>query len=414
MAMTINARRVGFSLRPDQILATADLCTKCGICQAHCPVVAVTDKFPGPKYAGPQAQRFRDSGAELDHSFDLCTGCGICASVCPNDVEIVDIINIARSRRAGSAGAIGLGRMIVSRPEMLGRLLGRAPALANAILRNRSLRKAAEFLLGISAKAPLPEIHGREFHSVLRSSLPADESTTAELVDFPGCSVEHFDPETGIAVMRLLRVLGFSPLALEGCCSLPMLSSGEWSKARSNALKLVSRIADSTSNTGMILTSSTSCGLALKSKYGTYLSLSDERSKKVASAVRDVCEFIRDTAMDRLRAELRPYRKRVLYHAPCQLLGHGIGLPALELLRSVPELEIVVSESSCCGIGGTYGYAADRHEISAAIARPLHDQIIEASPDWIVCDSETCRWHLEALTKRPAVHPAQILLDALS
>ena len=37
-----------------------DECIKCNICTSYCPVSAVTDLFPGPKYVGPQAQRFRE------------------------------------------------------------------------------------------------------------------------------------------------------------------------------------------------------------------------------------------------------------------------------------------------------------------------------------------------------------------
>ena len=38
---------------------TLDGCIKCNICASYCPPAQVTDLFPGPKYAGPQAQRFR-------------------------------------------------------------------------------------------------------------------------------------------------------------------------------------------------------------------------------------------------------------------------------------------------------------------------------------------------------------------
>ncbi|HEV2920504.1 MAG TPA: 4Fe-4S dicluster domain-containing protein, partial [Actinomycetota bacterium] len=38
---------------------TADHCIKCNVCNTVCPVSAVTDLFPGPKYEGPQGQRFR-------------------------------------------------------------------------------------------------------------------------------------------------------------------------------------------------------------------------------------------------------------------------------------------------------------------------------------------------------------------
>ena len=58
---------------------TADDCIKCNICTSNCPVAAVTDKFPGPKVVGPQAQRFREPGERsVDRSVDYCSGCGTC------------------------------------------------------------------------------------------------------------------------------------------------------------------------------------------------------------------------------------------------------------------------------------------------------------------------------------------------
>ena len=39
--------------------ASLDHCVKCTICETHCPVSAVTPKFTGPKFVGPQAERFR-------------------------------------------------------------------------------------------------------------------------------------------------------------------------------------------------------------------------------------------------------------------------------------------------------------------------------------------------------------------
>src|SRR5512141_2665006 len=44
----------------NQVQYSADLCIKCNICTSHCPVTNVTDLFPGPKFVGPQAQRFRN------------------------------------------------------------------------------------------------------------------------------------------------------------------------------------------------------------------------------------------------------------------------------------------------------------------------------------------------------------------
>ena len=41
------------------VSSSADECLKCNVCNTVCPVLRVTDLFAGPKYEGPQAQRFR-------------------------------------------------------------------------------------------------------------------------------------------------------------------------------------------------------------------------------------------------------------------------------------------------------------------------------------------------------------------
>jgi glycerol-3-phosphate dehydrogenase subunit C len=159
--------------------------------------------------------------------------------------------------------------------------------------------------------------------------------------------------------------------------------------------------------------SSTSCGLTLKSKYATYLGMADRDAARVASSVADICEFLMGRSLDIVLSDLKRMKARVYYHPPCQLRGHAIGFPALELLHAVPGLEVIVSDQSCCGIGGTYGYDKQRNPISMAIGAPLKNRIAELSPDMIACDSETCRWHLEAMTGIRAVHPIQVIAMAL-
>src|SRR5688572_23556764 len=145
---------------PTQALASADNCTKCGICQSHCPVLAATPEFPGPKYAGPQAARFRSIAPVIDRSTDLCTGCGICTSVCPNDVRISDIITIARADGIARGSPVPLGQRLLNRPDAIGKLSALSPALANRVLASPIARRLGEALLGIHRDAPLPRIHG--------------------------------------------------------------------------------------------------------------------------------------------------------------------------------------------------------------------------------------------------------------
>ena len=92
----------------DSIGRSADACLKCNVCNTVCPVARVTDLFPGPKYVGPQAQRYRlatlaSPGASPavptpDRTVDYCSGCGMCSIACPADVKIAEMNNRARAR----------------------------------------------------------------------------------------------------------------------------------------------------------------------------------------------------------------------------------------------------------------------------------------------------------------------------
>ncbi|MCP5100977.1 MAG: 4Fe-4S dicluster domain-containing protein, partial [Chloroflexi bacterium] len=136
---------------------TLDACIKCNVCTTYCPVTAVTDKFPGPKYAGPQAQRFREIGQSHtpDGSVDYCSGCRVCNEVCPNGVKIAEINARARAQIAAEQG-IPLRNRLLGRNELLGKVGSIVPFVANFGLHNPLSRLLAEKVMGISRKAPLP------------------------------------------------------------------------------------------------------------------------------------------------------------------------------------------------------------------------------------------------------------------
>ena len=120
-----------------------DHCVKCTICETFCPVSNATPLFPGPKYVGPQAERFRvDDEPSFDASLDYCSGCGICTQVCPQGVHIAEINTQARAKMKATKG-MPLRDRVLARPTLAGRLGTPAAPLANWTLRNRLLRARA-------------------------------------------------------------------------------------------------------------------------------------------------------------------------------------------------------------------------------------------------------------------------------
>src|ERR1700761_7315490 len=108
-------------LELEMLRGSLDHCVKCTICETACPVSNATPLFPGPKYEGPQGERYRVAGeSSVDASVDYCSDCGICSQVCPQGVKIAEINAQARDKLKRRDG-VPLRDRIITRPTWLGR-----------------------------------------------------------------------------------------------------------------------------------------------------------------------------------------------------------------------------------------------------------------------------------------------------
>jgi glycerol-3-phosphate dehydrogenase subunit C len=160
----------------------------------------------------------------------------------------------------------------------------------------------------------------------------------------------------------------------------------------------------------VIVANSTSCGMTLKAKYRELLEMEDADTTAVSRAMYDICELLVDLhERGELATGIGELRARALYHPPCQLMAHGVGTPALDLLALVPGLEVELSRAGCCGTAGTYGTKVEKYQIAVDVGRSLFEQVAAGQFDFVVCDSETCRWHIARSTGLPVYHPVQVL-----
>ena len=104
---------------------------------------------------------------------------------------------------------------------------------------------------------------------------------------------------------------------------------------------------------------------------------------------------------------------KAAYFAPCHLRSLDIGLPALELLRLVPGLDVSLVEAECCGLGGLYGFKKEKFAIAEEIGKDLAEAVARMKPDIILTDCEGCRMQIRHLTGLKVLHPVQLLRDAL-
>jgi Fe-S oxidoreductase len=393
-----------------------DHCIKCNICTAACPVSAVTDLFPGPKYVGPQAQRFRhDRQPSPDESVDYCSGCRVCNEVCPTGVRIAELNARARARLVAERG-IPLRNRLISRSGLIGRLgAGPQAPLANAALSFKPLRVIIERTLGIAREAPLPPFSRSTFRSWFRRRRTAQlVATKGQVVYFHGCAANYYEPWIGRAVVAVLEHNGFEVLLPDQrCCGLPLLSNGDFAAARRAHEANVAFLAPYALRNIPIVGASTSCTLTLKEEAPELLSMQSDTVRAVARQTYDIFEFLRMLhERGELRTDFRPIERTLPYHPPCHLRAHRIGRPALDVLELVPGLQLIETHASCCGIAGTYGLKVEKYQISMDVGAPLFDMVRRSGSTMALCDSETCRWQISHGAGVTARHPIEILAEA--
>ncbi|MFQ5854023.1 MAG: anaerobic glycerol-3-phosphate dehydrogenase subunit C [Anaerolineae bacterium] len=395
-----------------------DECIKCNICTSFCPVSAVTDLFPGPKYVGPQAQRFRENGQPQspDHSVDYCSGCRVCNEVCPAGVKIAELNARARAQIVRDQG-IPLRNRLLGRNELLGKMGSHAPHLVNFALHNPVSRVLAERVMGIARQAPLPRWStDGSFGAWMQRTRDERLRSKKKVVYFHGCATMYYEPFIGQAALAVLEHNGYEVIVPpQNCCGLPMLSNGEFGAAQSFHQRNVDSLSNYARADYPIVGTSTSCTLTLKEEAPELLDMADGSTHQLKMGTWDIFEWLRELHEEgELCTDFRRMEMVLPYHAPCQYRAHRVGRPALDVMALIPGLDLRESHARCCGIAGTYGYKVEKYQIAMDVGEELFSFVRRQGQDvhMTACDSETCRWQLEHGTHKPSRHPIEILAAA--
>jgi len=221
-------------------------------------------------------------------------------------------------------------------------------------------------------------------------------------------------PQVARAASELLAAAGFTTV-LPGhrCCGRPMLSKGLLDEARVAARDTLDRLAPFAAQGVPIVGLEPSCLSALCDDY-LYLLPQDPRVSQVAEQVLSLEEFIgREAAEGEL--ELAGGLASVVLHGHCHqkaLTGTG---PARRALELIPGTDVGEVDSGCCGMAGSFGYETEHYDISLAMAE---DRLLpairgsDAGAMWVAAGA-SCRQQIEHGTGRRALHPAEVLRDAL-
>ena len=117
----------------------------------------------------------------------------------------------------------------------------------------------------------------------------------------------------------------------------------------------------------------------------------------------------------RLNWTLKAPAATALVHGHCHQKALGAFSAVQQCLDLIPDMDVKLIESSCCGMAGAFGYARDTAEVSMQMAElDLLPAVRNADKETlIVADGTSCRHQIADGTTRQAIHVAEVLLMAL-
>lgn len=432
--MTLEA---GLERQEERLLA----CVHCGFCLPSCPTYTrLGDEADSPRgrlhlmRAVAEGRLEADSEAFQTH-MDRCLGCRACESVCPSGVEYGLLLELARERAVEARPAAPatralpavFGSPLLSSLALRGGRLLRSAGLPRFLARSLPGKgwlgsvKLAMAMLAASAPsrhlaralrgdaAPLPD-PGRGAPATMGGEAPPTPVGVLR-----GCVQAGLFRRVNEATVRVLEANGrvVVPVAGQGCCGALHAHSGDLEGAR--RLARVNIAAFEAAGVDRVVVNAAGCGAAMK-EYGHLLEGDPEwapRASAFSAGVRDVTEVLVE----------RPLRVggalplRATWDAPCHLLhAQRVSEPPLQLLRSIPELELVPLGGceECCGGAGIY--ALTHRELGGRIGGDKVQAVRETGAQVVATANPGCMMQIGAGllvegSGTEAVHPVE-LLDA--
>ncbi len=357
------------------------------------------------------------TGEALYEVMDLCVQCKGCKTECPSNVDMARI-KAEWLAKYWEANGVPLRVRLFAHQPRLARWIGGGwkARLANFGLRNPLVRQLMDWTLGISARRQLPTFAVEPFTHWFRRQQRTSDGPTVVL--FADTFNNYHHPEVARAATEFFWRLGLQVVVPDerACCGRPLISKGLLSEAQRQVLDAVERLHPYVEQGWPIVGLEPSCILTFRDELLALLP-GDPRARALARSVFTFEEYVARLAdegrLDGVRWTETP--RRVLLHGHCHQKAL-VGTQAAARVLSLPGYTVEVLDTSCCGMAGAFGYEKEHVDISLKMAERRLAPAVRAADDGtlIAAPGTSCRAQIQDTTGRRALHPAEILLEALA
>ena len=411
------------------------VCTRCGMCQANCPLFAQTrqeaDVSRG-KLAlinGLIDQMFDDAKG-VNERLQRCLLCGSCTHGCPSNVNSVEIFLKARAIITQYLGLPFskkiIFKKILSDPELFNSIMGMVAPFQKIFFKKQdnpqgtSCARIVSPLLRHRHIVPLKET---AFNKTLEGLDLRVNGKGLKVAFFVGCLIDKAFPNIAHSVVDVLKHFNthvFIP-SHQGCCGIPAIASGDLETFEALVKTHVNLF--SKEKFDYLVTACATCSSTIINLWPSMLKHLDGKLLKeietLAQKTVDI-SWLMEKRFDLSAGipEGKGEKKIITYHDPCHL-KKSLGVfkePRQVILASGNTLKEMDKSDTCCGMGGSFNL--NYYDISSKIGLEKAKNIIDTECSIVATSCPACMMQISdmlAKLKQPiqVMHPVEIFSQAL-
>lgn len=369
---------------------------------------------------------------EIYKVMDLCLSCKACKAECPSNVDVAKLKAEFLQHYYDIHHVPFRAWLIAWLPRLYMPGMMIRP-LTNLITGTALFKR----LIGFSVKRPIPALspvtlrawgrrHGLGNGENRSESMSGSAKGTDDAIGSKGTVylfadefTNYNESDIGIKAVMLLERLGYEVIIPRHRESgRTFLSKGLIRSARKIAVRNILILRDVITEERPLVGIEPSALLAFRDEYPEMAGKALEAdAQRLASAALLIEEFIcREIDRGNISPDCFTDRPaKVLLHGHCQQKAIASTAPTIRMLSLPVNYTVEEINDGCCGMAGAFGYEKEHYDLSMKIGEMvLFPAVRAASGETIITAPGTsCRHHIADGTGKKALHPVEVLYDAL-